>query len=1061
MSEELPVPSVWRPQAALARWGIYACFFLSGATALIFEILWSRQFVTVFGNSSYAISIVLCAYMAGLGLGGIVGGWLSDRITQRAAAYGAVQLGVAGWAMAIPAMLVWLRAIVPVLPALSPESLFVSTLARFGLSFAILAVPCFLMGTTLPLLVRAVTESERFIGSRLGMLYCLNSLGAAFGCLASGFWMIETLGLGRTNLAAIGVNIAIAVTALVLSRPVARAIAPTGAKATPEGLTDPAISTQAQEHQVAGAILLTLAFMNGLAGLACEVLWIRYLAFLDHMAYVFPTILCIYLLGLGLGGLIYSLPAGRIRRPILALGVVEISLALSVVATFIISAFVFAGGPPPPLKLKGMTIVVVLVPTVLMGISFPLLCAVYGRQVQKLGRRTGLLIAVNTAGTVAGSLLPVFVLVPLIGIQKSIMLMSALYCAMGLVLLANGRWSNRWLVRRMAVGYTMVLLVLFNILPSSMCQRVFLATDFNLYRHTEVQFYREGRTGTAIVTRDLVNNCRDVFINGVCEVPLRYSHLICFKMIGDLAPMLHPNPDEVLMICFGGGVAAGATAQIPEVKHLTIVDLESSVVEAAKLLEKENNGLLSNPRAHVVIDDGRNYLMMSHRKWPVIVSDSTHPKSGDSWVLYTQEFYRLVREHLADDGVFAEWLPIHHLTVEEFKIIVRTFQSVFPHTSLWVTQGLDERGGYAAYTLLVATPGPLKIDVGRLRTRLSAEAVHRDLGPFGLDTPAGFLDAFFCAEEGLRLWTGSGPVNTDDLPFTQYNTTYSRGVKFQSENLIELMEDIWPCLTNTGSQNEAEHLREELVLRAKAARLALRGRTIEAFNVLLADERYRQMRSFYTGTASVYFKNLVSIYWNDPKFLDFLVSLSENDKAAVPVCERILNLNPKNVRALNILGVVRVETESLQEAEDYLRRAVRLKQNFGTARYNLGLLLDKTGRHAEALEQWKEAATASKHDKSANQLGLCLVREERVEEAIPWFRLAMDINPTFGNARLNLARALQRTGHTDEALTHIRYVLKIDPENSTALDMLAKMKNRGENEPESFPMPYGASQPQN
>lgn len=1046
MSTKLSAAPVLSMPVALIRWGVYACFFFSGATAIIFEVLWSRQFVTVFGNSAYAISIVLCAYMAGLGLGGLVGGWFADRITQRAAVYGIVQMGVAAWAMAIPTMLTWLRELVPTLTVLSPESLFASTMARFGLSFAILVVPCFLMGTTLPLLVRALTESERFIGSRIGMLYCLNSLGAALGCLAAGFWMIETIGLGRTNLVAVGVNIAIAVTAIALSRPVASAIAPGVAKSLQSSPSD---STQWQEPEISGAILLSLAFMNGLAGLACEVVWIRYLAFFSHTAYVFPTILCIYLLGIGLGGLVYGLLAGWIKRPIMVLGFIEMMLAVSVIATFIISAFIYADGPPPPLELKGMAIATVFFPTVLMGISFPLLCAMYGRHVKMLGRRTGLLVAINTAGTVAGSLLPVFVLVPMLGIQKSIILISTIYGVMGLVLLASGGSVGLGLVWRTAVGFAMVLLFSVSVMPSNLCQRVFLAGSFNLGKHTGIAFYREGRTGTAVVVRDKLDNLMQVYINGVSEVPLLYCHKICFKMIGDLAPMLHPNPDEALMICFGGGIAAGATVQMPEVKRLTIVDLESSVIEAAKLLDKENNGLLDNPKAHIVIDDGRNYIMTSHQKWPVIVSDSTHPKSGDSWVLYTQEFYRLVREHLTNDGIFVEWLPLHNLSVEEFKIIVRTFQSVFPHTSLWVTGGLDERGSLVAYTLLAATPEPLKIDVSKLRDRLNVEAVRRDLEPFSLHTPAGFLDAFFCAEEQLRQWAGNGPVNTDDLPFTQYQTAYSKNPMFENENLIEPMEDVWPYLAGTGSPQEAEYLRQELALRAKASRLLLQGQIRDAYTLLPDDERYKQMLHFYEVTSGIYIRGLVDMYWDDAKFLEHLVGKVAGDKAVVSICERILNFAPDNVTAINALGAIYIKTESWQEAEKYLRRAVRLKPNSGAARFNLGVVLDRTGHHAEALEQWKEAATTAKDDKSANQLGICLAKEGKLEEAIQWFRLATNSNPTSKIIRLNLARALFTAGRTDEVLTHLRYVLKMDPQNETALNMLAKTRTRDKTDGEN------------
>ena len=1038
---------VGRLQTVLMRWGVYACFFLSGATALLFEVLWSRQFVTVFGNSSYAISIVLCAYMAGLGLGGLLGGRLADRIAQRAAAYGVVQAAVAVCALAIPPVLGWLRSLVPTLPALSPDSLLVSTLARFGLSFAILVVPCFLMGMTLPLLVRAVTESDRSIGSRIGVLYCMNTLGAAFGCLAGGFWMIETLGLCGTNLVAVGVNFVIAIVALALSRPIALAVAPALTEENHFEPTDSKELDQPEKSVVPGWLLLTVAFLNGLAGLACEVLWIRYMAFLGNSIYVFPVILCFYLLGVGLGGLVYGLLAGRIRRPAGALGLVEVLLALSVPATFIAGAIVFAGGPPSPLELKGMTFVTVFLPTLLMGIAFPLLCAVYGRHVQTLGRRTGVLFAVNTAGMVLGSLLPIFVLVPILGIQKSLLLISLLYGAMGLALLASGAWPNRRLTAGVAVVYAVALFLFFAITPSNLCQRVFLATNFLLAKHTDILFYREGRTGTAIVTRDRVNNCKTVYINCVSEVPLLYAHQLCFKMIGDLAPMLHPNPDEVLMICFGGGVAAGATSRLPEVKHLTIVDLESSVVEAAGTLSEENNGLLQNPKSHVVIDDGRNYIMMARRKWPVIVSDSTHPKSGDSWVLYTREFYRLVREHLTDDGVFVEWVPTSGLSSAEFKIIVRTFQSVFPHASLWVVHGFDEQSRFGSYSLLAATPEPLKIDVTRLRERLNAEPVRRDLEPYGLHTPAGFLDTFLCAEGALRRWAGEGPVNTDDLPFTQYETRYSQGVSLDNADLIEPMEDVWPYLTGTGSEQEANKLREELTLRARANRLALLGRLEKAYAVLPDDVRYRQMRRLYEEGPR-YVQTFVNIYWDNPQALEFLAVLRLMGPGSVqdtaPIYERVLKLDPKSVQALNMLGAMCIDAGRLQAAEDYLRRAVRLSPDFVAARYNLGLVLERTGRRAEALQQWREAAITSNDEKAAEQWGLCLLQEGRVAEAISWLGRAVEIRPIFISARLNLASALHKTGRTQEALPHIRYVLKIDPENETALGMLAMMEGSPE-----------------
>jgi spermidine synthase len=1039
MSTKLPATTVRQLHLVFIRWGIYTCFFLSGATALLFEMLWSRQFVTVFGNSSYAISIVLCAYMAGLGLGGLFGGWLADLVTQRAVLYGAAVAIVTIWAMAIPTLLDWLRVIVPTLVSLSPDSLLVSTLARFGLSFAILLVPCFLMGTTLPMLVRAVTESDRQIGSRIGVLYCLNTLGAALGCLAAGFWMLETLGLRQTNLAAVGINIVIVIGTIALSKPLAGAIASASANTDRAKSTAPVQPNQANDSQVSSRMLLIAAFLNGLAALACEVLWIRYLAFLGHSAYVFPTILCIYLLGMGVGGLIYSLFAGRIRRPAIALGIVEAMLGLSVPALFITSAMVFAGGPPP-MKLEMMALIIVTLPAVLMGIAFPLLCAVYGNKIVTLGRRIGLLYAVNTAGTVLGAILPIFVLVPFLGIQKSIMLISVIYGVMAIAILRASAKSNLFLTMGTAVAYAGALLFMFAEVPNNLCQQVFFATDFELARHTDILFYREGRTGTAIVTRNRVDNSRTLYIDGTNEVPLFYAHRLCFKMIGDLGPMLQSDPQNVLMICFGGGIASGATTQLPEVKHLAIVDLESSVVEAAKLFSEENNELLSNPKAHVVIDDGRNYIMMSRRKWPVIISDSTHPKSGDSWVLYSQQFYRQVQGHLTDDGVFVQWIPMHGLRAEEFKIIIRTFQSVFPHSVLWITQGAGEQGRMGIYTLLAGMPAPLKIDVGKLRDRLDAEAVRHDLEPFALNTPAGFLDLFLCAEDVLRKWAGDGPVNTDDLPFTYYETEYSKGVLFNPARLIEVGEDIWPYLTNTGNEQQAKQLREEIALRVKANRLALTGQIEKAHALLPDDIRYRQMRELNRQVLPN-LQKLASIYRDNPKVLDYLARTAGSYQAAVPIYEQVLKLDPKNIQALNILGVMNIKAGNLQVAEDYLRRAVRLQSNCGSARYNLGHLLEQTGRHAEAVEQWEKAAKTQNDERAADYWGQFLVGQGRAKDAIQWFRVALNIRPEFTDARFHLIGALYQTGNTQEALTHLEYILKIDPQNEKAIDIKARIQD--------------------
>jgi spermidine synthase len=992
---------------------------------MVFEILWTRRFITVFGNSSYAVSIVLCAFMAGLGLGGLIGGKVSDRLTRRLRVFGLIEFAIAAWALAMPMMLNWLQSLAPALASLTPGSLLATTIARFALSFSILVVPCFLMGVTLPLLVRAVVNSEQHAGASIGALYCWNTLGAAFGCLASGFWMLETLGLRLTNFCAVAMSILIGLAAMAI-----RDFAPV----QNEPVRKPSKRAAVPELTMSVKWLLTIAFVNGLASLVCEVAWFRYLAFiiLEHPAYVFPAILCVYLLGVGLGSFGYTLLAARIKSLPRALGIIEIFLGVSVLATFVTGSWIFAQGPPRPFEVTSLAFITVLLPTALMGMAFPALCSLYGSQLKTLGRNVGLLYAVNTAGTVAGALLPVFVLIPLVGIQKTLLLAALLYGAMGLVLLARR-------AAPMAAFFAAAVALYLFVVPSDLCQRVFLATGFNLSAHTDILFFREGRTGTSIVTRDRINGSKAIYINANSEVPVLYADQICFKMLGDLGPMLHPHPDDVLMICLGGGIAAGAAAALPEVKSLTVVDLESSVVDAAKLLSRENNAVLQNPKTSVVIEDGRNYVMTSRRKWPVIITDSTHPKTPDSWVLYTREFYQSVRSRLTDDGVFVQWVPVHGLSLAEYKTILRTFASVFPHASLWVSGGAEEQGQFVNYSLLVATPQKLSIDIPRLQERLNAGPVRNDLAPYGLDTAAGFLDGFVCAEDSFRRWAGAGPVNTDDLPLTYYTSLHARPGSDLSGFFFEPMEDLWPCLTGA-----SDSLHQELTLRARANCLLFSGRPEQAFDSLPTDVRYQTMRRFFENDGPRYFDTLIQSNWSNPDALDYLADIRTSFRdglpAVQPIYERALSLDPNNVPSLSVLGAIAASSGKSAEGEDLLQRAVRLDARFAAAQYDLAVYLDNTGCHPEALEHYEKAAAYTSDPVPADAWGGCLAQQGRNAEALQWFQQALDLRPTELRPRLHLAYVLGQTGRTQEALAQVQLLLKLDPTNPTFQMMAADLE---------------------
>jgi tetratricopeptide (TPR) repeat protein len=356
---------------------------------------------------------------------------------------------------------------------------------------------------------------------------------------------------------------------------------------------------------------------------------------------------------------------------------------------------------------------------------------------------------------------------------------------------------------------------------------------------------------------------------------------------------------------------------------------------------------------------------------------------------------------------------------------------------------MEAQGNYVAYTLLVGTSQPLSIDVTRLQDQLQAEPVRQDLEPYSLDTPAGFLDSFVCAESTLQHWVGEGPINTDDLPYTQYETLYSKGVDIDPAEFIEPMEDIWPYLSDYGSGQSAEELHHELKLRSKASRLAFLGRWPQACAVLPEDVRYREMRRLYEEQGPRYRQALLKLYWDDPNALIFLMGLmaaGPPDPAGLKsIAERVMKLDPDNVAALNFLASVDIVEGNLTEAEACLRHALRQDSRFENTLNNLAVLLERTGRHAEALELWRKAAVVSNSPKAVEMWGYCLAHEGRLDEAAKWMKRAIDLQPDYIPARLHLALLLITVGHGSEALPHLRYVLKMDPENKDALQLLAKI----------------------
>ena len=324
------------------------------------------------------------------------------------------------------------------------------------------------------------------------------------------------------------------------------------------------------------------------------------------------------------------------------------------------------------------------------------------------------------------------------------------------------------------------LALLLVLVPSDVLRRIAEPVAVN----RELVFYQEGAEGVITVEQQ-TDGFRKMALNGGGQVPTDYSSLQIFRLLGHLPLLLHPDPQEVLVVSLGGGIALGGAAQY-EPRRITCVELVPEVIDAARLHFGEfNHHVLENPAAwniELVIDDGRNFLLSSRDTYQIITGDATHPTSADSWVLYTKEFYELCRAHLIADGIMAQWLPFHGLPPDDYKTIVRTFQHVFPHTTLWRSNN---------YSIMVGTMQPQAIDWELLNEKMAPPRVHRSLEGIDLGNAFALLNSLVMDEVALRRYVGEGPLNTDDHPYISFVSP-----KGYSSGSWEVLEDLAPYRTS-------------------------------------------------------------------------------------------------------------------------------------------------------------------------------------------------------------------------------------------------------------------------
>jgi len=723
---------------------LLALFFASGASGLIYEIVWMRLLSLTMSVTVYAVTTVLCAFMAGLALGAAIAGRVAHRVRRPLLAYGCVEIVLAAVALVTPTLLFHLGPIYADIHAAFGGGGLGFTIARFLLAFGVLLIPSTLMGTTLPLLSRAVIQNTEVVGRGAGALYAVNTLGAVVGCVSAGFLLIPNLGLSLTNGFAATVSLLVGVVATLLGRNLITSTDHVASRLVPA-------SANVRLAYVAIAI-------SGFTALGYQVLWTRALEQYTHNStYAYSAILATFLLGIAAGSAVAAPLVDRLRRPLLGLGVIELVISASVLLALILYANLdrlspFIADSIGGLGSWGQVVVLIFtqasaalfLTTFLFGMTFPFVARIVVDRLDSVGERIATAYTANTAGSIFGSVVIGFAVLPLLGMQGTFLALAMLNAIVGLVLAWRATESTGRAVALAAVGALAVVAAVA--LPSRLFEQAFVR------RFGELAFYREEVTDTIMVTDDAKRGRMIRYGDG--RGTAGTGTVKEDRMYAQIPMLLHQRPLRVLNICFGVGNSLSSVAMHP-IEHADSVELSPGVVDAAEYFETTNRKVLDDPRVKMTIADGRNFLLLSREKYDIIRLDPPELHTAGVVNLYTKEFYELARDHMAPGGIFSIWVNIVMTPEEDLKHLVRTLNSVFPYVSIW--------HGPLHYSWVInGSMTPHDPDLALLKAKFADPKVRADMESIGVGDPFAFLSHFVFAGDDVKAWAGDGPLVTDD-----------------------------------------------------------------------------------------------------------------------------------------------------------------------------------------------------------------------------------------------------------------------------------------------------------
>lgn len=889
----------WQGANSIQNTIAITCFFLSGFAGLVYEVAWMRKASLIFGSTTFAVSTVLAIFFLGLAGGSYLFGRIAQATTRPLRLYALIEFALGGLALASPYAFDLADNFYGGLYRAFADHTVLLFGSRFILVSLVVLPPTMLMGGTLPLFCRQYVTSDSRIASSLGVLYAVNTLGAALGCVAAGLLLLPTVGLRLTVWIGAALNIfcGIAVASL-------RSIeAPSTATSHP-GAQSPTGSP----------VLISLLFFSvGFVALGGEVLWTRYLGLLIHnTVYTYTLTLAVVLIGIVLGSILASRFSDKSAMRARYFGTLQVLTGLVVLTLMTFPKNVWQG-------FEGelwFYFILLLPAAILSGASFPLAVRMVVADISSASIGTGRMAAINTLGGIFGALVIGFVCLPAFGLKISLLLITGVSLATGFV-----AWM--WLDRNSSLlfrGAAVVISILTWIgIPFVTGTRI--PDDFLGERGSLVAF-REGVGSNLAVLRD--KDLLTLEIDRLWQGENRKNQQV---MAAHIPILFHPDPRSVLVVGIGTGQTASRFLMY-DIAHLECVDIEPTIFEFIR--EHFDSAWMDDGRVALISEDGRNYLRHSDAKHDLISLEVGQIFRPGVAFFYTTDFYRRARERLNPGGVLAQFVPSLFFTTDQFRSVLRTFLDTFPQSALWFNS--------SEFLLIGINSEGIKLQSTALERLSSNNRVHQDLS-YGywegsqnwLNRPPVLLACHLIGPRGLEELAGNAGLYRDDLPVLDYAT---RLVHKTEQNEIPLLNELRKYFEPVATIADFE-LSPDVTSHIEKKREKNIGG-------LIASALVRQAKALNPSKDRKQVVQLLSkaVRANGDNFDanrllgDALVFQGKYEEA-IQHYKQALHLRPNHAETHNNLGFALGQHGNFIAALQHFKEAVRLRPNYTDAKRNL------------------------------------------------------------------------------------------------------------------------------